>query len=152
LAHARGFDCTQALPFYFLNSPTERNVPKMTWRGSSGLLEPDCAPDSLNRIMAACGACALARGERCLIDDATQDIAAQIATDVVIIEDEPLIALDLQAVVQSLGHRVVGVGSLPGRREALAVHCLILATLAAAGVPESAVNFQVLTNEVSAAA
>ena len=44
-----------------------------------------------------------------LIDDATDDIAAQIATDVVIIEDEPLIALDLQALLQSLGHRVVGV-------------------------------------------
>ena len=35
-----------------------------------------------------------------LIEDATQDIAAQIATDVVIIEDEPLIAMDLQEVVQ----------------------------------------------------
>ena len=44
-----------------------------------------------------------------LIDDATEDIAAQLATSVVIIEDEPLIALDLQSLLQSLGHRVVGV-------------------------------------------
>jgi DNA-directed RNA polymerase specialized sigma24 family protein/CheY-like chemotaxis protein len=44
-----------------------------------------------------------------LIEEATQDITAQIATNVVIIEDEPLIALDLQHVVQGLGHRVVGV-------------------------------------------
>jgi CheY-like chemotaxis protein len=42
-----------------------------------------------------------------LIDEASQDIAEQIATSVVIIEDEPLIAMDLQVLVQSLGHRVV---------------------------------------------
>jgi CheY-like chemotaxis protein len=42
-----------------------------------------------------------------LIEEANQDLSAQIATDVVIIEDEPLIALDLQALVQELGHRVV---------------------------------------------
>jgi CheY-like chemotaxis protein len=44
-----------------------------------------------------------------LLEDANQDIASQIATDVVIIEDEPLIALDLQELVQTLGHRVVRV-------------------------------------------
>jgi DNA-directed RNA polymerase specialized sigma24 family protein len=42
-----------------------------------------------------------------LIDEAGRDIARQIATDVVIIEDEPLIALDLERLVTSLGHRVV---------------------------------------------
>ena len=41
-----------------------------------------------------------------LLDDANQDISAQIATDVVIIEDEPLIAMDLEHLVQRLGHRV----------------------------------------------
>jgi CheY-like chemotaxis protein len=41
-----------------------------------------------------------------LLEDARQDIADQIATDVVIIEDEPLIAMDLELLVQSLGHRV----------------------------------------------
>jgi CheY-like chemotaxis protein len=44
-----------------------------------------------------------------LLEDAGQDIAAQIATDVVIIEDEPLIAIDLQTLVEGLGHRVVRV-------------------------------------------
>jgi len=44
-----------------------------------------------------------------LLEDANQDIAAQIATDVVIIEDEPLIAMDLEQLVQELGHRVVRV-------------------------------------------
>jgi CheY-like chemotaxis protein len=44
-----------------------------------------------------------------LIDDAGRDIARQVATDVVIIEDEPLIALDLVQLVNDLGHRVVRV-------------------------------------------
>jgi CheY-like chemotaxis protein len=42
-----------------------------------------------------------------LIDEAGSDIAKQMATDVVIIEDEPLIALDLEQLVTDLGHRVV---------------------------------------------
>lgn len=41
------------------------------------------------------------------IDQAGRDIASQMATDVVIIEDEPLIALDLERLVTELGHRVV---------------------------------------------
>jgi CheY-like chemotaxis protein len=44
-----------------------------------------------------------------LIDEAGRDIARQVATDVVIIEDEPLIALDLEQLVKDLGHRVVRV-------------------------------------------
>jgi DNA-directed RNA polymerase specialized sigma24 family protein len=42
-----------------------------------------------------------------LIDEAGREIARQLATDVVIIEDEPLIALDLERLVTTLGHRVV---------------------------------------------
>jgi DNA-directed RNA polymerase specialized sigma24 family protein len=42
-----------------------------------------------------------------LIDQAGREIAEQMATDVVIIEDEPLIALDLEQLVTDLGHRVV---------------------------------------------
>jgi DNA-directed RNA polymerase specialized sigma24 family protein len=44
-----------------------------------------------------------------LVDEASKDISKQIATTVVIIEDEPLIAMDLEILVQSLGHRVVRV-------------------------------------------
>jgi DNA-directed RNA polymerase specialized sigma24 family protein len=44
-----------------------------------------------------------------LVEEANQDLTAQIATDVVIIEDEPLIAMDLQALVRELGHRVIRV-------------------------------------------
>lgn len=43
-----------------------------------------------------------------LIDAANDEIADQIATDVLIIEDEPFIALDIKALVEELGHRVVG--------------------------------------------
>jgi DNA-directed RNA polymerase specialized sigma24 family protein len=42
-----------------------------------------------------------------LIDQAGREIARQISTDVVIIEDEPLIALELERIVTDLGHRVV---------------------------------------------
>lgn len=44
-----------------------------------------------------------------LLEDANEDIAAQLATDVVVIEDEPLIAMDLRQLLQDLGHRVVRV-------------------------------------------
>lgn len=47
------------------------------------------------------------RDAAALIETANGEIADQIATDVLIIEDEPLIALDLKAVVEELGHRVV---------------------------------------------
>ena len=41
-----------------------------------------------------------------LIDEAGRGIAAQLRTKVLIIEDEPLIALDLQYLVEQLGHEV----------------------------------------------
>jgi DNA-directed RNA polymerase specialized sigma24 family protein len=44
-----------------------------------------------------------------LIDAAGKEIADQIRTDVLIIEDEPFIALDLQTLVEELGHRVVNI-------------------------------------------
>jgi CheY-like chemotaxis protein len=43
------------------------------------------------------------------IDQCGKELADQIATDVLIIEDEALIAMDLKSVVENLGHRVVGV-------------------------------------------
>ena len=46
---------------------------------------------------------------RKLADAAGREMAAEIATDVLIIEDETFIALDLESLVESLGHRVLGV-------------------------------------------
>lgn len=44
-----------------------------------------------------------------LIDQAGREIAEQVATEVLIIEDEPIIALDIEALVHDLGHTVTGV-------------------------------------------
>jgi len=49
-----------------------------------------------------------------LIDDAGREIAAQVATDVLIIEDEPMIAMDLESIVEGLGHRVAGIARTHG--------------------------------------
>lgn len=46
---------------------------------------------------------------RALIDQAGREIAAQLRTNVLIIEDEPLIAIDLQKLIQQLGHKVATV-------------------------------------------
>lgn len=46
---------------------------------------------------------------RAMIDEASREIAAQVATDVLIIEDEPLIAMDLEAIMTEIGHRVIGI-------------------------------------------
>lgn len=43
-----------------------------------------------------------------LLGEASEEIARQVATDILIIEDEPLIAMDIEEMVESLGHRVVG--------------------------------------------
>lgn len=48
-------------------------------------------------------------GVRGLIDEAGKAIAQQVATSVLIIEDEPMIALDLETLVESLGHDVSGI-------------------------------------------
>lgn len=44
-----------------------------------------------------------------LVDAAGREIALQVATDVLIIEDEPLIALDIEQLVTDLGHNVLGI-------------------------------------------
>jgi DNA-directed RNA polymerase specialized sigma24 family protein len=46
---------------------------------------------------------------RALIEQAGREIAQQMATDVLVIEDEPMIAIDIEAIVESLGHRVSGI-------------------------------------------
>ena len=48
---------------------------------------------------------------RKLIDQAGKEIAEQVATSVLIIEDEPLIALDLSDLVTTLGHSVCATAS-----------------------------------------
>ena len=49
---------------------------------------------------------------------AGREIAEQVATDILIIEDEPIIALDIEALVRELGHGVTGIART--HKEALA--------------------------------
>jgi CheY-like chemotaxis protein len=54
-----------------------------------------------------------------LIDECGRELASQIATNIMIIEDEALIAMDLQSLVENLGHDVQGVART--RKEAIAL-------------------------------
>ena len=54
-----------------------------------------------------------------LVEESGRELAAQIATDILIIEDEVLIALDLENLVESLGHRTIGIART--RAEAIAL-------------------------------
>jgi len=44
-----------------------------------------------------------------LLAAAAEEISRQVATSIMIIEDEPLIAMDIEHMVTSLGHRVTGI-------------------------------------------
>ncbi|APG85420.1 PhyR-type response regulator RsiB1 [Sinorhizobium americanum] len=55
-----------------------------------------------------------------LLDRASQEISRQVATDIMIIEDEPLIAIDIEQMVESLGHRVTGIART--KDEAIALY------------------------------
>jgi len=46
---------------------------------------------------------------RALVEESGRELAAEIATDVMIIEDEPMIAVDLEGLVEGLGHQVTGI-------------------------------------------
>lgn len=71
-----------------------------------------------------------------LIDEAGREIAREISTDILIIEDEPIISFDLESIVESLGHRVM---SIARTRDAAVRACkkdkpgLILADIELAG-------------------
>jgi len=57
---------------------------------------------------------------RKLVEESGKELAAEIATDVLIIEDETFIALDLEGLVESLGHKVLGVARTHTEAVALA--------------------------------
>ena len=59
---------------------------------------------------------------RRLIDECGRELASQIATSIMIIEDEALIAMDLQSLVENLGHDVQGVARTRNEAVALAKH------------------------------
>jgi CheY-like chemotaxis protein/DNA-directed RNA polymerase specialized sigma24 family protein len=53
-----------------------------------------------------------------LLEEASQTIVKHVATDVLIIEDEPIIAMDLERIMESLGHKVLAIA----RTEKEAMH------------------------------
>lgn len=55
-----------------------------------------------------------------LLETASMEISRQVATDIMIIEDEPLIAMDIEDMVETLGHRVTGVART--HREAIELY------------------------------
>jgi CheY-like chemotaxis protein len=57
---------------------------------------------------------------RALVEESGRELAAEIATDVLIIEDETFIAMDLEGLIESLGHRLVGVARTHTEAVALA--------------------------------
>jgi CheY-like chemotaxis protein len=57
---------------------------------------------------------------RSLVEESGRELAAEIATDVLIIEDETFIAMDLETLVESLGHRVLGIARTHSEAVALA--------------------------------
>jgi CheY-like chemotaxis protein len=57
---------------------------------------------------------------RDLIDECGRELASQIATNILIIEDEALIAMDLQSLVENLGHEVKGIARTRAEAVALA--------------------------------
>lgn len=61
-----------------------------------------------------------AAGVQAAIVEAQSAIEAELATNVLIIEDEPIIALDLESLVRDLGHDVVGVAATRDEAVALA--------------------------------
>jgi CheY-like chemotaxis protein len=57
---------------------------------------------------------------RALVEESGRELAAEIATDVLIIEDETFIAMDIEALVESLGHNVIGIARTHSEALALA--------------------------------
>jgi DNA-directed RNA polymerase specialized sigma24 family protein/AmiR/NasT family two-component response regulator len=57
---------------------------------------------------------------RGLVEESGRELAAEIATDVLIIEDETFIAMDIEALVESLGHNVIGIARTHSEALALA--------------------------------
>ena len=67
-----------------------------------------------------------------LLRQASEEISRQVATDILIIEDEPLVAADIEETVERLGHRVIGTARTHGEATAMFRHArpgLVLADI-----------------------
>jgi len=98
-------------------SPAERNLEALTPRPRQAFLLRTVEGFTIDEVAAIIEVSAADAAE--LIQAAGQEIAEQVATDVLIIEDEPIIALDIETMVEELGHTVTGVART--QREAIAL-------------------------------
>lgn len=67
-----------------------------------------------------------------LISEAQAEIDAELATDVLIIEDEPVIAADIEALVRELGHSITGIAATRDEAAEVVARCkpgLVLADI-----------------------
>jgi len=98
--------------------PAQRNVSMLTPRSRQAFLLRNVEGFSLEEIGAILS---ISVGEaEALVAEAGREIAERVATDVLIIEDEALIAQDIEFIVRDLGHRVIGVARTHKEAVALA--------------------------------
>lgn len=101
----------------FERSSAERNLEALTPRPRQAFLLRTVEGFSLEEVALVMDVSAADAAN--LVQTAGQEIAEQVATDVLIIEDEPIIALDIETMVEELGHTVTGVART--HREAIAL-------------------------------
>ncbi len=106
-----------AAPVALNTSPVERNLEALTPRPRQAFLLRTVEGFSIEEVAAIMDVAPADAAE--LVQTAGQEIAEQVATDVLIIEDEPIIALDIETMVEELGHTVTGVART--QREAIAL-------------------------------
>ncbi len=90
-----------------LASGFDRNVAAMTPRSRQAFLLRHVEGFTLPETAEILGASVEETHE--LLEKAGEEIARQVATDALIIEDEPLIVMDLTQILEELGHRVIAV-------------------------------------------
>jgi CheY-like chemotaxis protein len=112
-----GLNTSDSVSVEISRSPAERNLEALTPRPRQAFLLRTVEGFSIDDVAAIMDVTsAEAAG---LVQTAGQEIAEQVATDVLIIEDEPIIALDIETMVEELGHTVIGVART--QREAIAL-------------------------------
>jgi CheY-like chemotaxis protein len=92
-------------PFY--RSAVEMNLNALTPRPRQAFLLRTVEGFSMEDVASILGT-EMAEAAQ-LVEQAGREIAEQVATSVLIIEDEPIIALDIEAMVEELGHDVTGI-------------------------------------------
>jgi CheY-like chemotaxis protein len=99
------------------HSSVERNLEALTPRPRQAFLLRTVEGFSIEEVATIMDVSAAEAAS--FVQAAGQEIAEQVATDVLIIEDEPIIALDIETMVEELGHTVTGVART--HREAIAL-------------------------------